>query len=162
MPWTQPISMPAATTIIAATTQWTCRLTIRSMNNTPSSATTAPTDRSMPPVSTTNACATAMMPNSPIWFAVLEMLAGSTNLGLMIATMVPTTRISTSRPMSFLKITHGLRHRFHVRARCSVRSDGQPQDIVFAELRPLEHAADASLVHHRDAVAHADDLFHVG
>src|SRR5262252_2104061 len=155
VPWMAPISMPAPITIAAASAQCTLTLTMRSMNTTPRIATIAPTDSSMPPVTMTKACAMAMMANRPTWLAVLEMLAASRKRGLMIATTVPTTRISTSSPMSFLKITlpPGSSRR---------RSDGQVQHVVFAELRPFELAADAALVHHRDAVAHADHLFHVG
>src|SRR3954469_24830800 len=90
------------------------------------------------------------------------MFAGSRKRGLMIATTAPTTRISTSRPMSFLKITWGLRPGIAPRLCSRHRSaDRQSQHVVFAEVRPLQEAADAALVHHRDAVAHADDLLHV-
>src|SRR5262245_33542999 len=133
---------------------------MRSMNTAPSSAAIAPTDNSMPPVRMTNASPIAMMPNSPTWLAVFETLAARRKRGLMMATTVPTTRISTSSPTSFLKITSTSNSDVDAGLRSGCRSHRQPQDTLFTELRPIKKPADAAFVHHRDAVADADDLLH--
>src|SRR3546814_11882530 len=40
-------------------------------------------------------------------------------------------------------------------------ADGELEHVLLAELRPLEKAADASLMHDCDPVADADDFLHV-
>ena len=58
----------------------------------------------MPPVMITKPWPIAKSPNSPMRFAVLARLIGDRKRGLIVATTVPTTRISTRRPKSFFCI----------------------------------------------------------
>ena len=71
---------------------------------TPSSAMIEPTDSSMPPVMITKPWPIENIPKRPTRLAVLAMLIGERNSGLMIATTAPTTMISTRRPRSFFSI----------------------------------------------------------
>src|SRR5262245_34051551 len=125
---------------------------MRSMKIVPRSAISDPTDSSMPPVMMTKASPIEKRPNRPTWFAVLERFPASRKRWLISATAVPTTMMRTRRPRSFLNI-----------AVPSVRThaDRELKHIVLAELGAIKEAADAALMHHRDAVADADHLLHV-
>ena len=109
------------------------------MNSTPSSATIAPTDSSMPPVRMTKACAIAMMPNSPIWLAVLEMFAGEQEARVDDRDDRADDQDQHQQADVLLEDHVGLRS-FAISALGHRRPDGQPQDVVLAELRPLEAA----------------------
>src|SRR6516165_10649937 len=156
VPWTTPIASPPATMIAKAAIQLTSRLTIRSMNRTPSSAITEPTESSIPPTMMTKASAMEKMPNNPTWLAVLERLPTNRKRGLMKATTAPTTRIKTSRLTSFLcKIPLAYTGWLH----CV--TDGKLEHIVLAEPTAIKKSRYRPFVHDRDAVTHPDDLLHI-
>ena len=99
-PCARPISTPSASIRIATTGQNMPSATSET-KSTPRSAITEPTESSMPPVMITKPCPIANRPKRPTRFAVLARLIGDRKRGLISATMVPTTRISTRRPRSF-------------------------------------------------------------
>src|SRR3954447_13989312 len=152
-PWIVPSATPPARVASIATGQENSWLTRRSRKMMPSSASMEPTESSMPPVMITMPRPSANSPNRPIWLARLTRFTCEMNCGLMKAVTEPMTRISRKRPSSFLSIVVAI-----LRA-CS--ANGQHQHIVLREVGAVEKSSHATLMHHGDAIADADDLLHV-
>ena len=129
-------------------------LTTRSTNSTPSSAIIEPTDSSMPPVMMTKACADGEDAEQADQIGGVGQVDRRRKSGLMIATTVPTTRMRTKQSEIFLQHVHSI----SIQARSPTASCSTFCSLNCARSRkPLMRA----LMHHGDAVADADDLFHV-
>src|ERR1700730_16662025 len=111
----------------------------------------------MPPVMITRPSPSENSPNRPIRLAVLPRLIGDRKRGLISATMAPTTRIRMRRPRSFFNMVVFSTWVFRIHG----SADGELHHIMLAELLAVKSAADLSLMHDQDAVADANDLFHV-
>src|SRR6185369_1716110 len=117
-------------------------------NNTPSSAIIEPTESSMPPVIITRPRPMLKIPNAPICRARFWRLMASRKFGLMTETTMQRTISRTKIPSSFF-------------ISLSFSSGSEAHDGLFAELGAIENSGQTSFVHHRDAVADPEHLFHL-
>src|SRR5262245_5859001 len=117
-------------------------------SRTPSSAIMEPTDSSMPPVTITNPRPMLKMPKAPISLPVFCRLVAVRKSGLKIVTMLQRNRSKIKMPNSFFIVVLPLS------ASC------QMHHRFLAEPVSVENARDPAFVHHSQAVADAEDLFH--
>src|SRR6185437_11808090 len=75
------------------------------------------------------------------------------NWGLMKAETPPMTRMSRASPSSFLSMSGSVL--------VYLLSDSEHQNVVLGKVLALEETAHPAFMHDGDAIADADDLFHV-
>ena len=125
----------------------------------------APTDRSMPAISSTKVMPIAMIAMCADWVRMLMKLTGvrkRPDSRPKTTTSSRNSRIgafcSGSRREPVAIAHHGAAPCRHALALASPSHIAAPQDRLAVEAGPLEAAADLAVAHDQDAVAHADQL----
>src|SRR5689334_20028859 len=98
------------------------------------------------------------MPNAPICRARFCRLMASRKLGLIAETMMQRTIRRMKMPSSFFISRLSLVSK---RAELSFGARCEPHYRFFAEVGAIEYSSQSPFVHHGDAIADAEHLFHL-